>query len=205
MPTSTAARSRPISYRRCRRPQRAPSTRARSRSGVAAQLCPNETKINCLLKIKMVSEVVIGKSDRAAPVGVASDRVAAGAVGVLAWASVWRGGVELGGCASCLCWCLWWVVYVLHGVLTTHPEVGTVLIMMTRTHHYAIAAGQLLATLLIAVALVLLATLTHYGDATTLNQGYSVGSDTGLVEIGWETVGTPGPFGHIGGLSWNEG
>lgn len=54
-------------------------------------------------------------------------------------------------------------------------------------------AGVSVAALVIGIVLA----LTHYGDAHTLNEGYAVGSDTARLQVGLETRGTPGVFGHL--------
>jgi hypothetical protein len=64
---------------------------------------------------------------------------------------------------------------------------------------------------MLTLAVVGLLTIHHYGDPGALNAGWTVG--TNRAELGFETVGDPGVFGHIStavgtlslnrdGLSW---
>jgi hypothetical protein len=55
--------------------------------------------------------------------------------------------------------------------------------------------AAVVATLTLIVSLSLVT--DHYGDASTLNAGYVLGTDTSAIELGWETAGNPGPFGHV--------
>lgn len=68
----------------------------------------------------------------------------------------------------------------------------------TQLHYrYATLAGQLLATLLIGLVVLAASLVSHYGNAITLNEGYVLGGDTSAIELGLETRGTPGMFGHL--------
>jgi hypothetical protein len=64
-------------------------------------------------------------------------------------------------------------------------------------YRYAELAGQLLAVLLIGLICLAALLVNHYGDASTFNEGYTLGGDTSAVQLGVETRGAPGLFGDV--------
>lgn len=63
-------------------------------------------------------------------------------------------------------------------------------------YRYAQLIGQLLVCLAIGAVVLLSLLVSHYGNASTFNEGYTVGGDTSAVELGLEVRGAPGMFGY---------
>lgn len=168
--------------------------------------------------------MLLGKSDRAPRRGVVGDRAVCGAVAQLGGCG-WRVALLLCCTANTLrCCCVDMVrcrvvnmnnatthmipadLARAHAVAHAHHQLAMHAAKPTQLHYrYAELIGQVIAALAIGLIVLAASLVTHYGSTATLNEGYVLGSDTSAVQVGVETRGTPGIYGHVGALSYYDG